>query len=204
VLRDLDREARNAAGAALDQNRLARPDLQRVFDRAQRGEPDQRDCRRLDMGQAGRLAGKDRCLDRDLLRIGSLDAHVTYAEHLVTDGEVGHTGAQGTDHAREIASRAVREEGDRTVGARDHPPVCAIHACRMRIDQHLAGPCDRLRIVAEFERFRPAVLAEKDCFHGSSRLCVKEAAVANDTAIGRVAIIGRRSIGAGQRYPRMS
>jgi hypothetical protein len=49
MLGELNGEARNAAGAALDQDGLAGFQLQRVLDRAECGETSERERRRVDM-----------------------------------------------------------------------------------------------------------------------------------------------------------
>ena len=49
VLGDLDRKARDAARAALDQDGLTRLKLQCIFDRADRRQPGKRQRRRIDM-----------------------------------------------------------------------------------------------------------------------------------------------------------
>ena len=166
---DLYREAGDAAGATLYQDRLARPDLQGVFHGAQSRQPDQ--CHRggFDMGQAGRLAREERRPDRHLLCIGSLDAHVADSEHLVADLEIRHAVAKRADHPGEIPARGVWKKGDRPVGTGDHPPVGAVHARGVHVDQDLAWLHDRIGIITEFEDFRPAVLAEERCFHGTPR-----------------------------------
>ena len=91
---ELDGEARDAARAALDEDRLAGLQLQRVLDRADRGQAGEGECRGVDMRQAGRLLGDDGGADRDLLGISAVAAALEDAEHLVADLEIGNARAQ--------------------------------------------------------------------------------------------------------------
>ena len=102
VLGELDGVARDAAGAALDQDRLAALELERVLDRVQRGQADQRQRRGVHVRQAVGLLRDDRGLDRDLLGVGALLARRQHAEHRIADLEVGDALAQRADGAGEI------------------------------------------------------------------------------------------------------
>ena len=59
MLGKLDRKARDAARAALDQDRLAGFQFQRILDRAQRRQPRERESRGVNMRHRGRLLRDD-------------------------------------------------------------------------------------------------------------------------------------------------
>src|SRR5215831_14800883 len=109
VLGELDAEAGHATRAALDQNGFAGLELRRIFEGPQRGEAGQRHSGCLGMAEAVGLLGNDRGLDSDLFRVRAFDALIADPEHRVTDGEVGDTRTDLTDHAREIAAQDIRE-----------------------------------------------------------------------------------------------
>ena len=88
VLGERDGEARHPARAALDQDRLARLQLERFLERDQRRQARERDRRRLRVAQAFRLARHDLLADGDLLRVRALARHLAHAEHRVADLEV--------------------------------------------------------------------------------------------------------------------
>ena len=85
MLGQLDGEARHPAGAALDQDRFAGLQLQRVLDRTERGETGERQSRGLDMRQAAGLLRDDGGADGDLLGIGPFPAHLQNTEHFIAD-----------------------------------------------------------------------------------------------------------------------
>ena len=87
----LDGKARNTARAALDQDRLARLQLQCVFDGADRRQPGKRQRCGIDMRQAIGFPGDDGGLDRNLLGIGAFLADVADGKNLIADTQVGDT-----------------------------------------------------------------------------------------------------------------
>src|SRR3954464_10717975 len=73
-------EAAYAAGAALDQDRFAAPELQRLLAGGARREPGERNRRGLPGPQALWLVGNDRLADGDLLGVAAFARHLADAE----------------------------------------------------------------------------------------------------------------------------
>ena len=94
MLGELDREPGDAAGAALDQDRLAALEPRGVFERPDRGQAGQRHRRRLGIVELVGLPGDDRGGDLDLLGVAALDPGIHDAEHRVADLEIGDAGAE--------------------------------------------------------------------------------------------------------------
>src|SRR5262245_21008902 len=103
MLGELDREAGNAAGAALNENPLAGLELECLLDGADRGEAGQRhgggDLVRHGVGLLGHQCG----LDRELLGIGAIAAEREHAEDGIAHAQIGHAVTDRADHAGEIA-----------------------------------------------------------------------------------------------------
>ncbi len=169
MLGELHGKARDAAGAALDQDGFAVFEVRRVFDGRHRGEADEPERRRLGMAERGGLLGDDGRLDGDLLGIGAFDALVGHAEHGVAGFEIGDAGADVADDAGEVAAENVRKPVE-FIAAAAAPDlgVGAVDAGRVDIDHHLAGPGLRVRRLAETQHLRPAVARQKHCFHAFS------------------------------------
>jgi len=167
---DLDRKTSDPARAALDQYGFPGFQLQRVLDRAQRGDADQRQRRALCMRQAVRFFRHNGRLDDDLFRVSRFHADVANPEHRIADGELRHAGAQRADDAGEIAPRYIRKVCDRRVMPGTHLPVSAVDAGRVHIDEHLTGPGNRIRYVAILHHLRTAVFHEERCFHPASKI----------------------------------
>ncbi len=162
-----DGEAGNAAGAALDEDRLAALQLQRLLDGDDRRETDQRDGGRLHMAQLLGPAGDDQLADRNLLRISALSGNLAHAKHLVARLEVAS--ASG-NHAGEIASRHVRQRNVESVRAAAHLPVGGVDARRVDVDEHFTGGGNRIRQLAVFEGFGAAVVAKEAGFHAGDSI----------------------------------
>ena len=155
----------DAARPALDQDRLAGLELQRVLDRTQGGQADERERRRVDMRHPGRLLGHDGRADGDLLAVGAVAAGLQHAEHLVADLEVLHTGADGADHAGEITPQDHRE-GRLLVVAGRHLGIGAVDARGHGVDHDLARAGDRIGKIAVFQDLRSAEFLDVSSFHG--------------------------------------
>ena len=166
MLGGLDRKSRHAAGAAMDQDRLALLQLQRVLDRDQRRQPDQRERRRIHVGYAVRLPGEYRCCRRDLLAVRPLLIPWQHAEHRVTDLEVRDALTDSADQTGDVAAENVRERRHRAISAAGPDlPVRAVDAGGVNIDDHLARLGNRIWQLAIGQNLRPAVLLDVDCFH---------------------------------------
>src|SRR3954470_23781611 len=105
-----DGEAGDAARAALDEDRFAALELQRLLERDDCGETRERDRRGLHVAQALWLVRDDRLADRDLLGVGPFARHLADAEHGIARLE--EAGA-ADDDAGEIPAGHVRK-GDRS------------------------------------------------------------------------------------------
>src|SRR5947199_10171975 len=77
-------EAAYAASAALDQDRLAALELQRLLEGDDRREPGERNRCRLHVAQALWLVRDDRLADGDLFRVAAFARHLADAEHRIT------------------------------------------------------------------------------------------------------------------------
>ena len=137
MLRKLDGEARHAAGTALDQDGLARLELQAVLDRAHGGEAGQRDRRGVDVAQRRRFLRHDGAADGDLLAVGAVAAGLQHAEHRVADPEVGDAGAERADRAGEVTAEDQRKVG-LLVFAGAHLPVRGVDAGGDGVDDDLS------------------------------------------------------------------
>ena len=158
MLGELHGKARNAAGAALDQNRLAGFDLRHVFDAGERGDADEAERRRFGMAERIRLLGEEVSLDRDLLGIGAFDALVEHAEHGIADFEIGDAGADLAHHAGKIAPQDVGKLRELVEAvAPPHLGIGAVDAGGVNIDHHFAGSRLRVRRLAVFQHLRAAV-----------------------------------------------
>ena len=108
MLGELNGEAGDAAGAALNQDRLAALELQRVFHRIHRSEAGQRQGGGVHVRQTVRLLGDDRGLDRELFAIGAFPPGIEHAKYRVADGEID-AAAGGADHAGKVPARNLPE-----------------------------------------------------------------------------------------------
>jgi len=97
--REREREAPDAARAAVDEDRLARFQLERVLDRDERREAGEPDRRALRVGQARGLPREDLLPDRDLFGVGAFARNLAHAEHRVADLEVLRPLAERGHHA---------------------------------------------------------------------------------------------------------
>src|SRR5262249_49011116 len=120
MLGELDTESGNAAGASLNQDRLARLEPRRVLNGPQRRETGERHRGCLCVAEAVWLASDDRGLDGYLLRIGSFNALLGDTEHSIPDGELGDLAPNRAYHAREVTTQDMRE-ADVAIGAAASP-----------------------------------------------------------------------------------
>src|SRR5690349_23304577 len=104
-----DREAGDAARAALDEDRLALLQLERVLERDHCGESGKRHGGALDMGEGSGLARDDRLPDGDVLGVGAFLRYFADGEDLVAHLEVARAFAERRDDAGKIAARHVRK-----------------------------------------------------------------------------------------------
>ena len=139
MFRQLDGKARDTARASLDQDRLAVPEFQRVFDGANRRQAGKRQRGSIDMRQAVGFPGDDGCLDRNLLGIGALLADIADAEDLIACAQVRCTVSHCRDDPGEIAPKNVGKTRKLTGFSRTHLPVRAIDAGGDDINHDLAG-----------------------------------------------------------------
>ncbi len=102
MLGELNSEAGDPARAALDQDRLARLEFQRVLDGTERSEPGERQRGRVDVRHGVGLLGDDCGLGRDFLGISAILARLANAERRVPNLEIGDPLGDGADHAGEI------------------------------------------------------------------------------------------------------
>src|SRR3984957_6278850 len=164
VLGELDREARDAAGAALDQDGLAALQRERVLDREEGGEAGERERRGVDMRQRVGLLGDDGRLDGELFRIGAFLADVEHAEHRVAHLQI-RARADRRDHAGEIPAEAERKR--RLLVVAGAPlPVGAVDARGVHVDHDLAGLGHRIGQVAVLQDFGPAEFFDENGLHG--------------------------------------
>ena len=166
MLGELNGETGNPACPALDENRLARLEFQRVFDRAQRGEAGERQGGGVDMGQGVRLLRDDCGLDCDFLGVSTLLARLANAEHGVPNLEVGDPLADGADHAGKIAPED-QWKLRLLILAGAHLPIGGIDAGGMHIDDDLARPRDGIRQLAILQLARSAISLNKRSLHWS-------------------------------------
>src|SRR6185503_2505365 len=105
MLGELDREACNPAGTALNEDGLAALKLERRLDGDDGGKAGESYRGRLDMWKRGELLGDDRRGDRELLRIGALAAGFEHAEHGVSDFQIMNIGRNRRNSAGKIAAQ---------------------------------------------------------------------------------------------------
>jgi hypothetical protein len=117
------------------------------------------------VGQPIGFFGDDGRLDRDLLGISALLAHVADAEHLVADPQVCHALAERCDDTGEIPPQNVGKSGNRIRCALPHLPVRAVDTGGDNIDHDLARGGHRIRHLAELQDVRPAVPFDERSFH---------------------------------------
>src|SRR5215471_304259 len=160
----LNGEAGDAARPALDEDQLPALELQRILDRAQGGEPGERQGGGVNVRQAAGLLGDDRGLDRDLLGIGALLAGLANAEHGVAEAQILDAFADGADHAGKIAAQDIGKF-HLLVVANAHLPIGAVDAGSDDIDHHLAWRGGRVGEIAVLQDLRPAVSFNESCFH---------------------------------------
>ena len=165
MLGKLDGEAGDAARAALDQDRLAALELERVVDRIDRGEAGERERRGVDMREARGLLRHHLGLDRDLLGVGALLPGRQHREDLVADLEIGHALAQRRNRAGEVAAEHIGKFQRRAVTAVAHPPVGAVDGRGHDVHHDLARAFRRVRQVAVFEDLGSAVPLDIRRFH---------------------------------------
>ncbi len=165
MLRKLDGEARNTARAALDQDRLAGFQLQRVLDRTQGRETGEGEGGRVNMRQGGRFLCDNGTADGDLFGIGPIAARFQHAKHFVADSQIPDAGAHRADHAGEIAPQ---DHGKARLGvfAGAHLPVGAVDACGKGIDDDLARPGRWIGKIAVLQDLRSAKLLDVSSLHG--------------------------------------
>ncbi len=96
---ELDSDARDAARSTLDQDRLARFQLQRFFDRADGSQSGESHRGRLLMRDAVRLTAHDARLQRDLLCVTALHALHRDSEDIITQAVSCNTGTYSHDRA---------------------------------------------------------------------------------------------------------
>src|SRR5471032_1248914 len=120
------------------------------------------------MRQATGFLGDDGCLDRNLLGISALLANVADAEDLIANTQVADTLANCRNDPGEIPSENVGESSKPVRFALTHLPVRAIDAGGDNINHDLAGCGHRVRHLAEFQNFRPAMPFNEGSFHGYS------------------------------------
>ena len=162
VLCERDGEAAHPARAALDQDRLAALQFQRVLEGHQRGEPGQRHRCALHVAQLLRLAGDDRLADGDLFGVRAFARHLADAEHRIAGLEV----ARALDHdAGEVAPRHMRKFHLRPVMPAAHLPVGGVDARRVDLDEHFAGCGNGVGQLAVLEDFGAAVAAKEGGLH---------------------------------------
>ena len=164
MLGELDREARHAAGAALDQDLLAALQFQRRFDGGDCGQAGQRHRGGVNMGEAVRLPGDDRGCYRDLFGVGALPSGFEHAEHGVADFQVIDAGAQRGDRSGKVPAQ---HQGKFSLGILPGPhfPVGAVDACRRHVDDDLAWSGDGVRQIAVLQDFRTAKSLDESRFH---------------------------------------
>src|SRR2546425_4590555 len=118
-----DGEAPDAAGTAVDEDRLARFQLERVLDRDERREAGEPDRRALRVGQARWLPREDLLPDRDLLCVGAFVRYFAHAEHRVADLEVLRPLAERGHYARKVPARDMRKGDAAGILPSAHLPV---------------------------------------------------------------------------------
>ncbi len=167
MLRKLNGEARDAAGAALNEDRLAALELERVLDRDDRGEADERQRGGIDVRECGRFLGDDGRADRDLFAIGALTPGIEHAEHVVADLYVSNPVPHRRDRAGKIPAEHKGEFHLRRIEARTHAPISAVDARGLYVDHDFA--CRRRGIgqVAILQHFGTAEFFDEGRFHGS-------------------------------------
>ena len=187
----LDGKARDAAGAALHQNRLAALQLQCVGHRADRGKAGERQSGGIDVRKPIRLLADQRRLDRELLAIGAFAPGIENAEYGVADFKVVDARAECRDDAGEIPPRDCWKLCRARVGilAGTELPVGGVDGCRMHIDDHLPRRRDGVRQVAVFQHTGVAEFFKESGFHLVSYLWfrvlrIRLAGKANERADG--------------------
>src|SRR5262245_27007416 len=149
MLGELDPKAGHAARAALDQNGFAGLELRRILEGPQGSEAGQRHGGCLSMPKALRLLGNDRGLNGDLLRVRAFDALIADPEHRITDGEIGDTRADFTDHTREVAAQDMGEaKTGASASSQPYFVIGRVDAGRVNVDYYLARPGSRIRRVS--------------------------------------------------------
>jgi hypothetical protein len=112
MFRKRDREAADPACAAMDEDRLAALELQRLLERDHGREPGERDRGALHVREPLGLARDDRFANRESLGVGAFARHFANAEYLVARFEVRVT---LDDHAGEVAPGHMRKRDRRAV-----------------------------------------------------------------------------------------
>ena len=166
IFGELNGETGNAAGAALDQDRLAALQFQRVFDRIDRGQSGKRQRRGVDMRKPLRLLGDEGGRDCDLLAIGAFLAGAEHAEHRVAHLQIGAV-ADRADNAGKIAAGDLRkfDIGMSRIFAGAKLPVGGVDGRGMDVDHHLARAGHGIRQVAVLQHFRAAEFLDVSRFH---------------------------------------
>ncbi len=165
-LRVLDRRVADAAGAAVDQDRLARgepPALEHVV-------PD----RERVLGQARGLEERQPSRRRQAVP-GRRDAELGVAAagrqraHLVTDAPSGHGRTDRRDGAGDLEPDDRRRSRRRRIVARSLDAVGPVDACVADADQHVARGGSRHGSLGERENVGRARLAHRHVAHGRGR-----------------------------------
>src|SRR5260221_9994545 len=145
MLGKLNAKAGYAAGAPLDQDRLARFKSRRVLDGPERRETGERHRGYLGMDELIWLSGNNCGFDGDLFRVGSFDALLGHSEHSVSNGEIGDAAANCAYYARQVAAQDIREP-DIAVGASAAPHliVGGVDTHGMHVDHYYSSLCLRL------------------------------------------------------------
>ena len=120
MLGEPDGETGDPAGTALDQDPLARLQVEGVLDRDHRRETDQRERCGIHMGEIVGLARDQRRLHRDLLGVGAFLPHRADAEHRIAWRELVHALSERRDRAGKIAPEHIGKRRDLAVSARQH------------------------------------------------------------------------------------
>src|SRR5438477_4100996 len=163
--REREREAPDAARATVDEDRLARFQLERVLDRDERREAGEPDRRALHVGQARGLPREDLLPDRDSLGVGAFARYFAHAEHRVAELEVLRPLAERGHHARKVPARDMRKRDALGILPSAHLPVRRIDARRVDVDDDFPGRRTRVRQVPVLEDLRAAEAPEEGGFH---------------------------------------
>jgi hypothetical protein len=158
VLGELDGKTSDAAGAALDQDRLAAGELQRVLQRIDGGKPGERQRGGIDMRQPLRLLADDRGGNRNLLAVSALAAGGEHAEHRIADFQIADAGADARHQSGKIAAGDLRKLhlGVARVFTAAELPIGGVDGGGEHVDDHLIGRSNRVRQVAILQDIRAA------------------------------------------------